>query len=171
MHLICNLWASLHIWKYTYKPLVCSSVPPLVHVYFLNTDFIWLVSYSPSYSTCFYSVVLIRNDKKLINIYIFNLTKDDILLIKLEKCHYKGKKKSLLITLRSQISPRNGKVNFWSEFFIIDLKVLLNWFEGAPKKRSKRRALDCPCKVGIAPLYRNSLCIAGIVGYSSRFRT
>ncbi len=45
--------------------LQATCVPHLVHVYFLNTDFIWLVSYS----TCFYSVVLIRNDKKLINIF------------------------------------------------------------------------------------------------------
>ncbi len=30
-------------------------------------------------------------------------------------------------------------------------------------------ASDCPCKVGIAPLYSSSLC-ASIVGYSSRFR-
>ncbi len=30
---------------------------------------------------------------------------------------------------------------------------------------------DCPCKVGIAPLYRNSLCASQhFVGYSSRFR-
>ncbi len=57
------------------------------------TDLILLVTYpySTSYSICFYSVVLIKN---VINIYIFfNLTKDDILLIKLEKCHYKGKNK------------------------------------------------------------------------------
>ncbi len=59
----------------------------------LNTDFIWLVSYSTSYSTCFYSVVLIRNDKKLINIFFEFDIKDGILLIKLEKCHYKGKNK------------------------------------------------------------------------------
>ncbi len=39
--------------------------------------------------------------------------KDDILLIKLQKCHYKGKKlNSLKIALSSKISPHNGKFNF-----------------------------------------------------------
>ncbi len=42
----------------------------VVQIYFLNTDLILLISYS----TCFYSVVLVRNDKKLINIYFLNLT-------------------------------------------------------------------------------------------------
>ncbi len=51
--------------------------------------------------------------------------KDDILLIKLEKCHYKGKNKIPCKSL-CQISPRNAKDHFWSEFLIIDLKVLLN---------------------------------------------
>ncbi len=41
------------------------------------------------------------------------------LLIKLQKCHYKGKKKIPYKSL-SQISPDNGKVKFWSEFLIID---------------------------------------------------
>ncbi len=59
----------------------------VVQMYFLNTDFIWLVFYS----TCFYSVVLIRNDKKLINIYFWIWQKFTYFLMKLEKCHYKGK--------------------------------------------------------------------------------
>ncbi len=40
----------------------------VVQLYFLNTDLIWLVTHST-----FYSVVWIRNVKKLINIYFLNL--------------------------------------------------------------------------------------------------
>ncbi len=63
----------------------------VVQMYFLNIDFIWLVFYSTTYSTCFYSV-LIRNYKKLINIY-FWIWQKFTYLMKLEKCHYKGKNK------------------------------------------------------------------------------
>ncbi len=66
-------------------------MPPLVQMYFLNMDLILLVTYP--YSTCFYSVVLIKNVKKLINIYIFFLFDKRLHLINLEKCHYKGKNK------------------------------------------------------------------------------
>ncbi len=51
-------------------------------------------------------------------------------------------KKPLLITLRSQISPRIRKANFLSEFLIIDQNVLLYFFlirrTSAPKKKSKQ---------------------------------
>ncbi len=48
-------------------------------------------------STCFYLVVLIKNVKELKNIFL-NLTKDYILLMKLEKCHYiKAKTKSSVL--------------------------------------------------------------------------
>ncbi len=47
----------------------------VVQIHFFNAYFIWLVTY---YSTCFYFVVLIRNFKKLINLYIFEFDiKDD----------------------------------------------------------------------------------------------
>ncbi len=51
--------------------LQATSVPHLVHVYFLN-----MISLIGILFYLFISVVLIRNDKKLINIFL-NLTKDD----------------------------------------------------------------------------------------------
>ncbi len=57
----CHLWASLNVCKYLQASFVFFCATSVVQIHFVNTDFIWSVTYSS------YCIVLIRNfEKKLI---------------------------------------------------------------------------------------------------------